>query len=324
MVMGQLVNGVWKKDTLRSHLPDGQFQRTETQFRHWITTDGSSEFQSEALRYHLYVSLACPWAHRTLIFRTLKTLEDIISISIVDPIMDDEGWVFGESKRSDFDPLPHIRHIHEIYTRSVPNYTGRASVPILWDRKLGVIVNNESSDIIRMMNKVFENIVPNTADYFPQHLGSEIEKINIKIYENINNGVYKAGFATTQEAYQEAVEALFVALDWAEAKLNTKRYLCGELLTEADWRFFVTLLRFDSVYFSHFKCNRRMISDYECLSNYMRELYQVPGISDTCNMVHIKNHYYGSQKEINPSGVVPVGPVINLKNTHNRDKLFVS
>ena len=321
--MGQLVNGMWQKDSLRSYSDNGQFQRTKTQFRNWITSDGSSEFQPETSRYHLYVSLACPWAHRTLIFRILKALKDVISISIVDPIMDDEGWVFAEVQRSDFDPLPHIRHIHEIYTCSMPKYTGRASVPILWDRKLGVIVNNESSDIIRMMNYAFKNIVPNTTDYFPAHLKSVIESINSKIYENINNGVYKAGFAITQDAYRKAVEKVFLALDWAEARLGAHRYLCGELLTEADWRFFVTLLRFDAVYFSHFKCNQRMISDYECLSNYMRELYQMPGISNTCNMEHIKNHYYGSQKTINPSGIIPVGPDTNLFNTHNRDQLFV-
>ena len=321
--MGQLVNGVWQIDPHRPYSPDGQFQRTETQFRNWITADGSSGFQSEPQRYHLYVSLACPWAQRTLIFRILKILEDVISVSIVDPVMREEGWVFGEAERSSIDPLPHVRHIHEIYTCSMPNYTGRASVPILWDRKLGVIVNNESSDIIRMMNSEFKNIVPNTQNYFPEHLKSEIEKINFKIYENVNNGVYKAGFAITQEAYQEAVERLFVVLDWAEVRLGTHRYLCGELLTEADWRFFVTLLRFDCVYFSHFKCNRRMISDYTCLSNYMRELYQMPGISNTCNIEHIKTHYYGSQKTINPSGVIPVGPDTNWQNTHNRDRFFI-
>lgn len=319
--MGQLVDGVWQAETLGVRSKDGRFVRAKTQFRDFISADGSSGFKAEAGRYHLYVSLACPWAHRTLIFRVLKGLEDAISISVVDPFMADEGWAFGDSEGCIADPLIGAHHMHQIYTQAQPEYSGRVTVPVLWDRQRATIVNNESAEIIRMMNSEFGALAADSPDYCPDYLLAEIDEINERVFTDINNGVYRNGFATTQEAYEEAFEQLFAALDWVEDKLAGRRYLCGARLTEADWRLFVTLLRFDCVYFGHFKCNLRRISDYPCLSNYLRELYQIPGVAGTCNFRHIKEHYYRSHESINPTRIVPRGPEINLHQAHDRDRL---
>ena len=319
--MGQLVDGVWQIETLGVRSKDGRFVRAETQFRDWISADGSSGFKAEAGRYHLYVSLACPWAHRTLIFCVLKGLEEIISISVVDSFMADVGWAFGESEGCIADPLFGAHHMHQIYTQVQAVYSGQVTVPVLWDRERGTTVNNESAEIIRMMNSEFAGIAPESPDYYLDDLCGEIDEINERVYTDINNGVYRNGFATTQEFYEEAFGLLFAALDWVENKLSLRCYLCGARLTEADWRLFVTLLRFDCVYFGHFKCNLRGISDYPCLSNYLRELYQIPGVAGTCNFRHIKEHYYRSHESINPTRIVPRGPEINLHQAHDRDRL---
>jgi putative glutathione S-transferase len=319
--MGQLVDGVWQPDTLAVRSKDGRFVRGETQFRAFVSADGSTGFKAESGRYHLYVSLACPWAHRTLIFRVLKGLEDTISVSIVDPFMADKGWAFGESEGCIADPLINAGHLHEIYTQAQADYSGRVTVPVLWDRERSIIVNNESAEIIRMMNSEFGAFDAESPDYCPDDLRDEIDEINERMFTDINNGVYRNGFATTQAAYEEAFEQLFAALDWVEDRLGTRRYLCGERLTEADWRLFVTLLRFDCVYVGHFKCNLRRISDYPCLSNYLRELYQTPGVAGTCNFRHIKEHYYRSHESLNPTRIVPSGPEMNLHLAHDRDRL---
>ncbi len=318
--MGQLVDGVWQADSRAVRSKDGRFVRAETQFRDRISADGSTGYKAEAGRYHLYVSLACPWAHRTLIFRVLKGLEQAISISVVAPLMAEKGWVFGESEGCSADPLFSARYLYEIYTQAQTEYSGRVTVPVLWDRQRGAIVNNESAEIIRMMNSEFIGIAKESPDYCPDDLLGEIDEINERVFTDINNGVYRNGFATTQEAYEEAFEQLFAALDWAEDKLGKRRYLCGERLTEADWRLFVTLLRFDCVYVGHFKCNLRRIADYPCLSYYLRELYQIPGIAQTCNFRHIKEHYYRSHESINPTRIVPSGPEMNLHQAHDRDR----
>jgi len=319
--MGQLVDGVWQPDTLAARSKDGRFIRVDSQFRDVITADGSSGFKAEVGRYHLYISLSCPWAHRTLIFRRLKRLEDVIGLSIVDPIMADQGWTFSDGPGCIPDPLFGARHIHEIYAQARSEYSGRASVPVLWDRERATIVNNESSEIIRMMNGAFSALVPETPDYYPKLARSEIDVVNKRVYTDINNGVYRTGFATTQAAYEEALDQLFAALDWVEERLKTRRYLCGTALTEADWRLFTTLLRFDCVYVGHFKCNLRRVSDYHFLSNYLRELYQMPGISDLCDFHHIKEHYYCSHESINPTRIVPRGPQIDLLAPHDRNRL---
>ncbi len=319
--MGQLVDGVWQADTLAVRSKVGRFIRVDAQFRDLITADGSSGFKAEAGRYHLYVSLACPWAHRTLIFRRLKRLENLIGLSIVDPIMADQGWTFNDSPGSISDPLFGARHMHEIYAQARPKYSGRASVPVLWDRESATIVNNESSEIIRMMNCEFAALAPETPDYYPESIRGEIDMVNKRVYTDINNGVYRAGFATTQAAYEEALDQLFAALDWVEERLETRRYLCGAALTEADWRLFTTLLRFDCVYVGHFKCNLRRVSDYQFISNYLRELYQMPGITDLCDFRHIKEHYYCSHESINPTRIVPRGPQIDLLEPHDRNRL---
>ncbi len=319
--MGQLVDGVWQMETLVGRPKDGSFVRADTQFRDQITVDGGSGFKAEKGRYHLYTSLACPWAHRTLIFRHLKGLEEVISISVVDPFMADEGWAFGESEGCIVDPLFGARHMHEIYTQARSDYSGRVTVPVLWDRECATIVNNESAEIIRMFNSEFTALVPETPDYCPVELQIEIDAVNERVYNDINNGVYRNGFASTQQAYEKAFDKLFAALDWAEQRLRRRRYLCGAQLTEADWRLFPTLLRFDCVYFGHFKCNFRRIEDYPCLSNYLRELYQIPGIAELCNFRHIKEHYYRSHKSINPTRIVPRGPEMTLNQPHDRDPL---
>lgn len=319
--MGRLVEGVWKDEWYDTTKTGGRFVRQESAFRDQVRADGSTRFGPEAGRYHLYVSLACPWAHRTLIFRRLKKLEEAISISVVHPYMGSSGWTFENLDGTEpcvSDPLFGARHLHEIYSRADARYTGRVTVPVLWDRKEQTIVNNESAEIIRMFNSEFDALGDASVDLYPGPLRPEIDDLNAFIYPNVNNGVYRCGFATTQEAYEEAVESLFGALDELEARLGRQRYLLGDRITEADWRLFTTLVRFDAVYVGHFKCNVRRIADYPSLSGYLRDLYQVPGIAETVNFDHIKRHYYESHKTINPTGVVPVGPILDLDAPHGR------
>ncbi len=301
----------------------GEFNRWEAQFRHWITVDGEpgisgdGGFKAEPGRYHLYISHACPWAHRTMIFRKLKGLEELISVSVVHPLMPQESWLFGEYPGSTPDHVNHKQALHEIYALVDSSYTGIVSVPLLWDKKQNTIVSNESSEIIRMLNSSF-NQWANDLDFYPQALRSEIDSINEFVYDNVNNGVYRTGFATTQEAYASAYENLFNALDALEQRLSTQQYLVDDKLTEADWRLFTTLIRFDSVYFGHFKCNKKQIKDYPHLWNYTRTLYQLSGIANTVNMDHIKNHYYQSHTSINPTKIVPDGPVLDFNAPHLR------
>ena len=325
--MGLLIDGQWRDQWYDTKESGGRFVRKESAFRNWITADGSagptgvSGFKAEPGRYHLYVSLACPWAHRTLIFRILKGLENIISVSVVNPQMLDQGWTFEPGDGVLPDTINAARYLHEIYTKSDPGYTGRVTVPVLWDRRTGTIVNNESAEIIRMFNSAFEKIGASGPDFYPEPLRDEIDRINAAIYDNVNNGVYKSGFATTQEAYEAAVSQLFDTLDGVEDTLSRQRYLAGDRITEADWRLFTTLIRFDPVYVGHFKCNIRRLIDYQNLWGYTRELYQEPGIAGTVNMDHIKNHYYGSHETINPTRIVPAGPDIDFTAPHGRDHL---
>ena len=325
--MGLLQEGKWVDQWYDTKSTGGRFQRTTAQFRNWITEDGTAGptgnggFNAEQGRYHLYVSSACPWAHRTVIFRTLKGLEPMISISIVHWYMVDQGWTFEPADGVIPDTINDAKFLHEIYTRASQNYSGRVTVPVLWDKKNETIVSNESSEIIRMFNSVFDHAGATYGDYYPQELRQEIDTLNDRIYSTLNNGVYRCGFATTQEAYDEAVIPLFDTLDWLEGILSSKRYLTGNRITEADWRLFTTLIRFDPVYVGHFKCNIRRIIDYPNLSNYLRDLYQKPGIADTVNMEHIKNHYYASHETINPSRLVPNGPDLNYHETHNRKNI---
>jgi glutathionyl-hydroquinone reductase len=299
--------------------------RMDSQFRHWITPDGSpgpsgeGGFAAESGRYHLYVSWACPWAHRTLIFRVLKGLEDIISVSVVNPYMLDSGWSFDDHPGSTPDHLHGARYLHEIYTRADPRYSGIVTVPVLWDRQRDTIVNNESAEIIRMFNSAFDAFTDRHEDYYPEALRPEIDDVNARIYETLNNGVYRAGFATSQSAYDRAFDALFDTLDWLEERLGSRRYLAGDRLTEADWRLFTTLVRFDSVYHGHFKCNLRRLVDYPNLWAFTRELYQLEGIAGTVHMDQIKTHYYGSHKQLNPSGIIPRGPELDFNAFHRRD-----
>ncbi len=318
--MGQLVEGKWQNQAFDTRKTGGRFKRSSTQFRNWIVADGSDGFKAEAGRYHLYISLACPWAHRTLIFRRLKGLEDLVGLSVVDPYMAEHGWAFSDGPDCVGDTVNGADYLHQVYTRAAPDYTGRVTVPVLWDKSENTIVNNESAEIIRMFNSAFDGLTGNNADYYPSELREEIDAINDTIYDTVNNGVYKCGFATTQEAYEEAFVALFETLDELEERLSQQRYLCGARLTEADWRLFTTLIRFDPVYVGHFKCNLRRIADYPNLSNYLRELYQVPGIAETCNMRHIKEHYYRSHTSINPTQIVPKGPALDHTAPHDRDR----
>ena len=320
--MGYLEQGVWHKEWAGRHDARGNFLRQESRFRGRVTRDGSSGFRAEPGRYHLYVSLACPWAHRTLIFRALKGLDSAISVSIVDPLMLEDGWAFSEFPGCVPDTVNGARYLREVYTKADPRYSGRVTVPVLWDRETGAIVNNESSEIIRMLNGEFEDIARRHEDYYPQSLRAEIDAVNRLVYENINNGVYRCGFATTQEAYESAFDALFSALDELEARLDRSRYLAGDRMTEADWRLFPTLVRFDAVYYGHFKCNQRRLGDYPNLSNYVRDLYQVPGVAETVDMAHIKRHYYASHRHINPTGIVPKGPEIDFLAPHDRSRKF--
>ena len=316
--MGLLVEGKWQDKWYDTKSTGGRFVRRESQFRDWITADGTSGFKAKPDRYHLYVSLACPWAHRTLILRKLKKLEEIISLSIVDPLMRENGWEFTNYPGSIPDTVNGFQYLHPIYTAAKADYTGRVTVPVLWDKEKKTIVNNESSEIIRMLNSEFNEFGDSALDFYPQELRDEIDRINAIVYDNINNGVYKCGFATTQEVYEEAFNNLFNTLDQIENLLAERRYLVGDKMTEADWRLFTTLLRFDSAYYTHFKCNLRRIEEYPNLSNYLRELYQFPGVQETVNFKHIKEHYFKSHRTINPTGIVPAGPELNLSTPHNR------
>ena len=318
--MGMVIDGKWSTEN-RGRIRDGKFRRAVTQFRDFVTADGSSRFEAEAGRYHLYVSLACPWAHRTVIFRKLKKLEAAISLSVVDHFMGEMGWWFSDNPGCLPDSVNGAQYVHQIYIAAKPDYSGRASVPVLWDKKERTIVNNESPEIIRMLNSEFDAFGDAALDLYPEALRAEIDAVNEPVYETINNGVYKCGFAATQEAYEEAVETLFRTLDELEARLGHQRYLAGARITEADWRLFTTLIRFDAVYYGHFKCNLRRIADYPNLSNYLLELYQVPGVAETVDLDHIKGHYYASHTSNNPTGIVPKGPELDFTRPHDRQRL---
>ena len=323
--MGQLVDGVWQQDGVRTK--DGQFVRPSPKFRNWVTADGaagpsgSGGFKAEAGRYHLYVSYACPWAHRTLIMRRLKGLDSVISMSAVSPLMLTDGWTFNTDEGSTGDSVNGKGKLSDIYLMADPRYTGRVSVPVLWDKKTKTIVNNESPEIIRMFNSAFDAFTNVRTDYYPATLRAEIDKVNEQTYLNINNGVYRSGFATSQDAYDTAVRGVFDTLDELEQRLSQQRYLVGTAITEADWRLFCTLIRFDAVYHGHFKCNWRRIEDYPNLSNYVRDLYQQPGVSETVRLGEIKHHYYASQRQVNPTGIVPIGPELDYNRPHDRGRL---
>ncbi len=326
--MGQLVNGQWSTEWYDTKSTDGKFVRTTAGFRNWITKDGSAGpsgeggFKAESGRYHLYVSYACPWAHRTLIFRALKDLSSHVSFDVVHPDMMDDGWELGaDYPGATGDSLFGLPYLRDIYTKADPGISGRVTVPVLWDKAQGRIVSNESSEIIRMFNSAFDDITGNNSDYWPQARRDEIEKVNARIYTNVNNGVYKAGFATTQSAYEEACLAVFETLDWLEDRLTSNRYLMGTDLTEADWRLFTTLIRFDPVYHTHFKCNRKWLREYPNLWAYTRELYQWPGVAETVNLDHIVRHYHYSHETINPHRIIPINPVIDLDEPHGRETL---
>ncbi|MCH2342259.1 glutathione S-transferase family protein [Pseudomonas sp. NPDC047963] len=324
--MGLLVDGQWQ-DRWYENNGDGEFQREQAQRRDWITADGKpgpddrAAVQAQAGRYHLYVSLACPWAHRTLIYRKLKGLESLIEVSVVSWLMAEHGWTFDREKGSTGDALDGLTYLHQRYTADDNNCTGRVTVPVLWDREQQRIVNNESAELIRIFNTAFDELTGSTLDLYPEPLRAEIDSLNERIYPHINNGVYRAGFASTQKAYEAAFDEVFAELDWLEQRLGERRYLTGEYLTEADWRLFTTIVRFDAVYHGHFKCNLRRIEDYANLSNWLRELYQWPGIAETVDFTHIKQHYYASHRHINANGIVPKGPDLALHRTHDRDRL---
>ena len=317
--MGLLQNGQWVDQWYDTQSSDGEFRRQDSSFRSWVTADGaagttgSEGFKAERGRYHLYVSLACPWAHRTLIFRQLNGLQDLIGVTVVEPLMLSNGWeIKGEQYNLDY--------LYQLYLKADPGYEGRVTVPVLWDKQTQSIVSNESSDIIRMFNSAFNGLTGNDRDYYPEELRAQIDTINERVYDAINNGVYRAGFAASQQAYEAAYYELFDALDWVEDILARERYLTGAVLTEADWRLFTTLIRFDAVYYGHFKTNQQRIADYPAISNYLRELYQKPGVAQTVNFAHIKQHYYASHVSINPTQVVPLGPQQDFTLPHNRDQ----
>jgi putative glutathione S-transferase len=323
--MGLLVDGVWQDDSYdKNRIQGGRFVRPQARYRNFVTPDGSpgptgeGGFVAEAGRYHLYVSPACPWAHRTIIFRRLKELEGVVSMSSVSWHMGEFGWTFDRDQGSGGDEVNGKSKMSEIYLLANARYTGRVSVPVLWDKKRGTIVNNESSEIIRMFNSAFDAFTNERTDYYPADLRSQIDQINEVVYSTVNNGVYRTGFAVTQDAYEESFRALFKTLDELEQRLARQRYLVGNRITEADWRLFTTLIRFDAVYVGHFKCNLRRIADYPNLSNYLRDLYQVPGVAETVSLEHIKRHYYGSQRKVNPTGIVPLGPELDFTSPHNR------
>ncbi len=329
--MGQLINGEWQVGSLTTSNTGGKFVRTTAGFRNWITPDGSSGpsgtggFAAESGRYHLYVSYACPWAHRTLIFRALKDLTKHISISAVHPDMLEGGWHFGtDFEGATGDSLYGLSFARDVYTKAEPEVSGRVTVPILWDKKRETIVSNESSEIIRMFNSAFNALTGNTLDFYPDELRGKIDDMNERIYHDINNGVYKSGFASTQSAYHDAVTTLFSSLDWVEDRLSTHRYLTGDRVTEADWRLLTTLLRFDLVYHLHFKCNRKRVIDYPNIWAYTRELFQMPGVSETTNFEHIVRHYHYSHESVNPHRIIPINPIIDFMEPHGRGRMTVS
>lgn len=311
--MGLLQKGQWVDQWYDTKNTGGKFVRQTSRFRNTITADGKSGFKAEKGRYHLYVSLACPWAHRTLIFRQLKQLEDYIDVTVVDPVMLENGWEMT-------DPLYNLKYLYQLYLESDANYEGRVTVPVLWDKQTETIVNNESAEIIRIFNTAFNHLTGNHDDYYPLALRKTIDELNERVYNTINNGVYRAGFATSQAAYEEAYETLFESLDWLEDLLSRQRYLAGNTITEADWRLFTTLIRFDAVYFGHFKTNRQLLSSFANISGYVRELYQLSGVAETVNFEHIKTHYYASHQNINPTGVIPVGPALDFTLPHDRSR----
>lgn len=323
--MGHLVDGVWTEDSVRT-AKDGKFERPATRYRNWVTPDGgpgpsgSGGFAAEPGRYHLYVAYACPWAHRTIIMRKLKGLESVVTLSAVSPLMLQDGWTFNAAEGSTGDPVNGAARLSDIYLKADPRFTGRVTVPVLWDKKPRTIANNESSEIIRMFNSAFDTFTNVRTDYYPEPLRAEIDEINEVIYANINNGVYRAGFATSQDAYEKAARAVFDTLEDLEQRLTQQRYLVGSQITEADWRLFCTLIRFDAVYHGHFKCNWRRIEDYPNLSSYLRDLYQQPGVADTVKLDEIKYHYYASQLKVNPTGVVPIGPELDYNRPHDRGR----
>ena len=318
--MGLLQKGQWVDQWYDTDNSSGEFRRQESRFRHWLTPKGETGpngelgFKAEQGRYHLYVSLACPWAHRTLIFLQLKQLQDYIDVTVVEPIMLENGWEMN-------DPLYGLDFLYQLYLKADTHYEGRVTVPVLWDKQTQTIVSNESSEIIRMFNTAFNALTGDVTDYYPEALHETINTLNDRIYDTINNGVYRAGFATTQQAYEEAFHSLFDSLDWVEGLLTRQRYLAGNQLTETDWRLFTTLIRFDAVYFGHFKTNRQLLADYPAISGYVRELYQIPGVAQTVSFEHIKTHYYASHLMINPTGVVPLGPALDFTAPHGRDGL---
>lgn len=322
--MGLLVDGQWVDKWYDTKSTGGEFKRQEQAFRSWITPDGSAGpggkggFEADPDRYHLYVSLACPWAHRTLIFRALKGLEDMLPISVVHWYMAENGWTFADGEGVIPDPLYNVGKLYELYQKADPEFTGRVTVPVLWDRQRETIVNNESAEIIRMFNSAFDGIGAVEGDYYPEALRDEIDEVNSRVYSTLNNGVYKSGFATTQAAYERHVYPLFDTLNWLEERLGNSRYLVGDRLTEADIRLFTTLVRFDSVYFGHFKCNLKRIVDYPNLWAYTRDIFQHPKIRPTVDFTHIKHHYYASHEVVNPTRVVPVGPLIDFDEPHGR------
>lgn len=325
--MGMMIEGVWTSDLVDARKTGGRFDRAESRFRSWVTADGAAGpsgeggFAAEAGRYHLYVSHACPWAHRTMIVRALKGLESAITVSVVDPLMLEHGWAFNGNRGCIPDVVNGKKFMWEIYKLAEPGYTGRISVPVLWDKKRRTIVNNESSEIIRMFNAAFHGVGATNLDLYPKALRAPIDEVNALVYDRINNGVYKCGFATAQDAYEEAFDALFAALDRIEALLARQRYVAGDVVTEADWRLFTTLIRFDAVYHGHFKCNLRKLIEYPNLWSYTRELYQVAKVAATVDMDHILRHYYTSQTNVNPSQVVAKGPVLDFAQPHDRGRI---
>jgi glutathionyl-hydroquinone reductase len=323
--MGLLVDGQWRDQWYDTQETKGEFVRKASSFRNWITADGSAGpsgeggFAAAPGRYHLYISYACPWAHRTLIFRALKGLQEAVGVSVVEPLMLEHGWELS-AETAAASPTPEVKYLYQVYLQADPHYSGRVSVPVLWDKQRKTIVNNESSEIIRMLGAAFNRLTRVRTDYYPAALRGEIDQVNERVYRTINNGVYQAGFATSQSAYEAAFTELFASLDWLESKLFHQRYLAGAQLTEADWRLFTTLIRFDAVYFGHFKCNLRRIEDYHQLANYLRELYQVPGVAETVHFEQIKTHYYGSHRTINPTGIIPRGPELDFTRGHDRGR----
>jgi|SRR5690625_1854674 len=325
--MGLLVEGKWRDEWYDTASHGGRFVRESAGFRNWVTVDGAAGpsgeggFKAEPGRYHFYIAWPCPWCHRVALYRALFGLEEVIGLSVVDPLMLEYGWTFGRSGADKTDELFGSEFMYQVYTRAVPDYTGRVTVPVLWDRERETIVSNESSEIMRMLAEAFRPWAKTKHDYRPEGLREEIEAINERVYDSVNNGVYKCGFATTQAAYEENFTALFDTFDWLDGRLAERRYLTGSGITEADWRLFPTLVRFDAVYVGHFKCNLRRIVDYPNLSGYLRDLYQQPGVADTVRIEEIKTHYYGSHHTINPTGIVPRGPALDFNRPHHRDKL---